>query len=109
MRLVKSSLEGDDHGFCLGTVAVQCNRAESGALSRLPDVYHPILDVFEARIVMGALREGEGELVELRVQIARNDAHSLELLLRQRVQELTAWRARDAAPVRAVWRRHAGV
>ncbi len=109
MRLVKRRLEGDDHGFCVGTVAVRCSRAESEALSRLPDVYHPILDVFEARTVIGVLRGGEGEIVQLRVQIARADAASLELLLRQRVHELIAWRVRDAGRVGAVWRRHAGV
>ena len=109
MRLVRSSLDGEDHGFCLGIVAVQCSGAEYEALRRLPDVYHPLLDVYEARTITGAGGEGEGEMVQLRVQVARRDAASLELLLRRRVHELVAWQEGDSARHQSCWGSHAGV
>lgn len=109
MRLVRTSLGPEDDGFCLGTVAVECSGAESEALVRLPDVYHPLLDVYEARAVPRIREKVDGKVVQLRVQLARCDAAALELLLRQRVLELIAPPDRDRGRGGEVCTGHAGV
>jgi hypothetical protein len=90
VEVVESSVDAEEGGFCIATVALACDWKEVAALSRLAERYDPRLDVFDVRRA-GNRREthGPGNLVELRVQVTLRDAQSLESLLRRRLCELS--------------------